>query len=271
MKNGQIFKLSRFLLLVRNDLFINRYLFLVYAAAATGVVMFIYGRAAVSGLSPFSDRRLWIFGLYLIGLLFTCRLFSDLHDEPKNIARQMLPATLMEKYSSRIILSTIVFTAGWFIFFYVVSYVSNVGTHLLMGESHRVLKLFDQTLFLESYRYCVIQSILLFGVIYFKKNAPVKTVLSLVTYLLLLFLIYNLIINLVFGAYSKGLAWDLSITKRTLSIGTNMEKELMGFLSSSDAMPMMRFTEKVSEVIFWYLVMPFFWILGFIRLKEMEV
>lgn len=271
MKNGQIFKLRRFLILARNDLFMNRYLLLVYAAATMGVVMFIYGRAAVIGISPFSDRRLWLFGLYLIGLLFTCRLFSDLHDEPKNIARQMLPASLAEKYSSRIVLSTLVFTAGWLLFFCAVSYVSNVGTRLLLGESHRVLKLFDKTLLLDSYRYWVIQSLLLFGVIYFKKNAPVKTVLSVVAYLFFLAFFCSLILNLIFGDYSDGLAWHFNIIQKNFSIGTNMKEELMGFLGSADATPVLLFTEKASEVVFWYLIMPFFWILGYIRLKEMEV
>lgn len=271
MKHGQIFNPRRFLLLVRNDLFINRYLFLIYAAAAMGVLLFIYSRDAINGLSSWSDQRLRLVGLYLIGLLFTSRLFSDLQDEPKSIARQTLPASLMEKYSSRIILSTIVFTAGWLLFFYIASSVSGAATRLLLGESHMVLGLFDQTVLFESYRYWVIQSLLLFGVIYFKKNATAKTILSLVAYMFFLVLVYSVAVNLIFGDYSDGLAWKFSISQRTISIGTDLKEELMGFIGTDAAMPALLFAQRTCKIIFWYLVMPFFWILGYIRLKEMEV
>lgn len=261
----------RFLLLLKNEFFINRYFLLIYAVAAMGILLFIYGRDAIHGQSSVSDPKLCFIGLYLVGLLFTCRLFSDLQDEPKNIAWQTLPASLVEKYSSQIVLSNFAFTVGWLIFFYFISYGAEVSTRFLMGEGHHVLTLFDKTVLVESYRYWVFHSLLVFGVIYFKKNAPVKTVLSLVVYLILLVLVYSLIVNLVFGNYSDGLAWHISFSQRTFSIGTNMKQEMMGFLSTDAALPVLHFAKRSGEIIFWFLMMPFFWILGFIRLKEMEV
>lgn len=271
MKHKQIFNPKRFLLLVGNDLFINRYYFLVYAAAAMGILLFIYGRDAVNGNTSFSDHQLCLIGLYLIGLLFTSMLFSDLHDERKSIARLTLPSSLMEKYTSRIILSTIVFTAGWLLFFFLVSYCSGMATRFVFGESHKVLNLFDQTILFESYRYWVIQSLLLFGVIYFKKYAPAKTVIGLAAYLFFLVVVSNVIFNLFFGDYSEGTAWNISISQRTISIGTNLKEDLMGFFRTDAAITVLLFAQKVSEILFWYILMPFFWILGYVRLKEMEV
>lgn len=271
MKRGQNFNIKRYLLLIRNDLFLNRFLLFITAVAAMGVLLLLFIYNAFSPLPGDTYIYVGFYGIFLGGLLITWRLFGNLHDEIKGGTWHMLPASLLEKFSSRLVLSTIIYTCAWYLFLFVLSAISEALSRWLFDSRHLIFNPFKGVVLSVTIKIWIFQSILMFGVVYFRKYAFAKTVLALVIYIFLVGLVGVLAQDLLFGKYASDIEFKVSLSMRVLSLGGYMSEELAAFFSSGAAKPILSAAEKAQHVLFAYLLMPVCWVMGYFRLKEMEV
>jgi hypothetical protein len=261
------FSLSRFLLLLRNDIFLNRTYFLIYSGAVVVLLLLIsslhiqvYTQIKAFTLPDFYIKAFPLF-LYTYGAIITVKIFDDVNDEAKGAAWLTLPASSIEKFAGRFFLSTFLFIAGMMILFFLTSLISESLNPLMFGSSHLVFNPFGTKVFITSLKYFIIQSLFLAGAIYFKKTALIKTGLCFVIYCVALNLIIGLGGMILFGESSSIL---FSFPNPASSLSKLIIKNSMAPMSWD-------ITKSIYYAAFWYFLTIFCWVIGFIRLKETEV
>jgi hypothetical protein len=249
------FNPARLILLIRNDLFINRNFFLVSLAAVAGLLLIL--SSAIITSTKFSYQNYYLWGLVVMGLNMTERTFRDLHDDVKGPAWLTLPASMLEKFFSRALLLTVVFPIGLIIFFFLISIVSESMNRLLIGSSHTIFNPFSKGTLLTTYTYFIIQSLFMLGAIYFKKSPSVKTILTIIAYTLAFVIIVAITLKIFFGEafpfiipVMNGPEW---------AVKSDMFLKTWQVLKSS------------AHIASWYILAPACWVIGYIRLKEKEV
>jgi hypothetical protein len=246
----------------------NRFLIGVSAGTTVALMALIYFIGAARNQTPLSDVIFWLIGLYLFGWLAADKLFSNIHDGQKNLTWHMLPASVTEKYASRLILGILGFTVAWILFIWIVSFLSGLATQFLYGRGHHILNPFDGDFIREVYRFLIFQSVMLFGVIYFKKNASIKTFFTVLIYAIFFIVITAVAFKILFG---EGLAQYVSSENLNASDLSKTTAYGLRLFVEAALQKRMAWAVGMFKALFWYLMMPFFWIMGYLRLRELEV
>ena len=203
---------------------------------------------------------------YISGFIFASRTFKIFSYTPGGMHYLLIPATHLEKLVTAILLSTF-----YYLFMLLVTYVigSIIGTTLgnSIFDTHNAisLDLFNMDSISKSWGssvinhigflefilgFALIQSIFLLGSVYFKRNAIGKTFLTIISLGIIMGLIELIIFKVSFGAYHfTGQSYNLNIT--------------MG----DDLFPGFEVATKTIK----YLLIPFFWVVSYFRLKEKQV
>ena len=262
MRTQNIFRPTRFYLLVRNGIVLNKSAILIISAAVGGVLLFLSALDAFLGYRPRFHQGLYLGVLYVGGLIVTNRVFKEFHDTVKGPAWLLIPASLFEKASSRIALSTVMYVITTMIIYFCFSLVSEGFNWLLFKRHHPLFNPFDQWVLHGVALYFVLQAPFLVGAIYFQKHSLSKTILSLLGYIFAFFVIVVIAMWLIFGDYFDGLIPSLGmlIEQHGTSyeaIGANIER------LGSVALWFWR-------IIFWALIPPLCWTICYYRLRETE-
>lgn len=166
------FSFTRLNQLIKIDLFINKKSLLITSSA------FI----VILALLPFHfsgsiDVYFWI--LYIGGLMITNQAFNEIHDHRKAFLYLTLPCSNFERFLSKFLITTILYSVGLLLIFYFFSLLS-VFTNTIFF--HRDITLFDLSsarLWIGIGKYIIFQSIFLLGAAYFQKSSITKTTLVL--------------------------------------------------------------------------------------------
>ena len=270
MMRQRTFNGRRFLGLIKNDLFMNRHLFLIAAAAAMGLLILFFVYDAKDNFFLCSYRSVCSFGLYVGGFLFTMTLFSNIHDEKKGPAWHTLPASLLEKLSSRLFLVTVAFTCGWYLSFFIVMIISEGLLNLLSWQSRELYNPLNGRGLAATASFWIFQSVFACGAIYFRKHPPAKTVLALVGYGAFLVLVAVFTSDVCFGKYISGVNFSVQRTGMYISPG-QMDREMVAFFRSETSLQITSALNWIINSIFLCVVMPLCWVMAYMRLREMEV
>jgi hypothetical protein len=199
--------------------------------------------------------------LYIGGIIVTSHIFKGLHDEVKGSAWLILPASTLEKFVSRLILLILFYPLGIILLVFLVSHISGYFNVLLIGASHGTFNPFDKIVLCRTGDYIVIQSLFLFGTIYFKRN-PALTLLAIVGYLILLVFIARIFFMVIFSQYPDSF-YDF------FNMG-----EWVGWVSwifEHEQEIAYKIIYWVFVIYYWCFIAPIFWLAGYFRLKEKEV
>jgi hypothetical protein len=255
------FSARRCLLLIRNDLFLNRNYLVIFLAAAAGLLFILSGGRFFNGSAEvIAYPNFYGLILFILGLTITEKTFKDIHDDVKGPTWLTLPASNLEKFSSRLIFCTVVVAAGLMIFFFLISLLWE-GIHYLLNESNpRLFNPFEGKALSITYIYIIIQSLLMLGAIYFKKSPGIKTILSIVVYVLVFTILVAVAIKIFFG----GSFWNLLFGRNIMNVPE---------LAARNDIPIKIWSMITFSVrlIFQYLFAPLCWVIGYIRLKEKEI
>ncbi len=256
------FNLKRFLLLIRNDIYLNmRAILITSVIVAAGLVL--SSRLGIK-FSFIDSVMLFYKDIYFLvlpigGLIINNKIFKSMHDEVKGPGWLTLPASMFEKYASRISLSTILFAAGTMALFFLTSLISK-GLYLMFSaSSHALFNPFDKTICFGTAAYFGLFSIFMLGSIYFKKIPFIKTILCLVILYFLLdpfFVILH--ITLTHDYYNYILYSGMVVD--------SVAKELIPVMG-----PIGNILKWTIHIYFCYVLALSCWIIGFIRLKEKEI
>lgn len=258
METTNRFNIKRFLLLLRNDLFRN-YRTLLIGAGTVAAIYFIATLAPLifSQRSVDSDFHSGFFpaALYICGFLLSAAAFSEIHHSQKNTAFFMLPATRLEKLASRLLLTTIGFVVIGIIFYFLLNLLSFLITALFSTAQFSLFYPFSREMLLTIAVYLVAQSLFLFGGIYFKSHAFMKTGLALFGFAVATALFSAIIFRIVYHDFFYHMQFMDNYLAHDFIYLEDFSKTLF----------------SIAKYLFWLALAPFFWMLSYIRLGEKEV
>jgi hypothetical protein len=262
MKTQDIFHPTRFYLLVRNGIVLNTSAILIISAAVGGLLLFLSALDAFLGYRPRFHQVFYLGVLYVGGLIVTNRIFKEFHDTVKGPAWLLIPASLLEKASSRIALSTVMYVITTMLIYFGFSLLSEGFNWLLFRRHHPLFNPFDQLILNGVALYFVLQAPFLVGAIYFQKHSLSKTILALLGYTFVFFVVVAFAVWLIFGNYFDGLLPSLETLIEQPgttyeSIGANIES--LG-----------RVGLWIWRIIFWVFIPLLCWTICYYRLRETE-
>ena len=258
MQTNSIFNIKRFLLLLRNDLF-RHYRMLLIGASTVATIYFV---AIIPQIifSPANIEQEFHIGFFptafiITGFLLSAGVFAEIHNTQKNTSFFMLPATIFEKFISRLLLTTIVFVPLAVVFYLALNLISLLITKIFTGWGFPILNPFDPDMLNIMAVYLVTQSLFIFGSSFFKKHAFMKTGVSLFTLGIILAIFAGIIFRIVYRDFFQGMVF-------------------LDHHPFSDTVAMEDFGNTLLAIIkslFWFILAPLCWILSYLRLSEKEV
>ena len=250
---------------------------LVPAGAVAGVILIAYVVSAVitflglGNSSSFNSSALIhshsvVFSLLLFfgGIIVTSKAFQESHNNTKNHEWFMLPASTLEKFIVRLVLTTLGWTAVAVVGYFLATALSAVVSIVLTKEHFGVFSPFNRSVLLTILNYWVVQSIFLLGAAFFKKHHLVRTVLSLIVTGIAFAFFSGLVVRIVFAPYFDGVRPTPEMMHLFENFGDQISWE-------SDFEGTARTLRIVFEVLYWALFAPACWVISYFRLKETEV
>jgi hypothetical protein len=193
-------------------------------------------------LTPFSESGKlgsYFFILYTGGFVLTSRIFNDMHNPQKSYLFLMLPCSNLERFLSKWILSSVGFALGTLLLCY--SYSLLIAAINSFDYKHPI-DLFQENLWIDIWKYIILQSVLLLGAVTFRSHALMKTTLVLGCFFLAISL-FSLFVTIIFflpGHLDQG--------------ATMIEGSLYGW-----------------NFAFWVTLAPVCWYITYLRVTEYEL
>lgn len=180
MNRTMEFSFKRFMLLIRNDIYVNRVIILMASAAISLlIIIFLFPFLWSEQYKEAADNINIIYPriLYIFGLIITVNIFKDIHNEVNCPVRLLLPASILEKYASRVLLSTMLFAVGLTALISAVSLIYAGIIRLLFGSCIAFFNPFSKRILFHVVFYFMCQAPFILGAVYFKKSFFIKTFL----------------------------------------------------------------------------------------------
>jgi hypothetical protein len=260
MNVNSYIKPKRFGHLIINDVFKNYRMALISIGAVFGTLLVIYLLSAIDNENQYFHLVSYPLLLFIGGFILSSLSFGELHHPQKNYVYLTLPAATLEKFLSKLVISTIGFIAVSSLLFFCFSAIAAWVSNLIFNHAGPLFNPFDPVILLNMKIYLITQSIFLFGAVYFRSHAFIKTILILFALSMIISIYSGVLGRLVFAKFFDG--WHNG--PAYVDFDT-----LPAFQSWADNFFIK--VGKVFEFLFWYLLAPFFWVLSYLRLRETEV
>ena len=251
------FDLTRFWLLIKNDIIVHKKTMLLYFANCTLICVLVHflGNSSLAYYTgSYSVNYSIIIFILIIAVSFS---FYELDFHDKQLAYHLLPASKLEKYLARFVITIIIF----FLISVVMIYLTFLSRLLFFKKELIPLLVPNQggniiTFFIS---YLFFHSIFFFGALFFKKNEFFKTVFVVSLYVIVVIYLnpFQMKIHIakILGYY----------TDHLISMSANR--------TSNESMVITVCNEIIRALTLYmkYLLPLFLWVLGYFRLKEEEV
>jgi hypothetical protein len=248
-------------ILMRHDLQMNMKSLLSAAGTIAVIVFvaFVIASWTADGAADLADFHpsLFLNVLLIGGLVVSSVAFSQMHEPTKGMHYVMLPGSTIEKYLARLLLTSVGWTVLAIVVYTASTLVAAAVAMPIFGETPGVFLPLGVDIWRGIAIYLVTQSIFLFGSIYFKKVAFLKTTLSLWLIAFVLGLVYATAARIAFADAFVGFL-EAEDFESVYQVNANLES-LVDTLS------------VVGRILWWTVTPLFFWIVGVLRLKETEV
>ncbi len=252
MKNLEL-SLARLGLLLRND-FQKFYKPVLYASlAAIGYIIIEYAAQVSDLLNEDGATRIHhneTFGIILMlgGFVLSSFSFFELNQKERGISFLMIPASQLEKWLSRFILTSGVFTLFIWLVYGLSTIILGAITHSIWELPITHFEWFGADTLLIIRLYLVLQSIFIAGSIFFGRLSFLITPISLGALALILFLLTVGYARILMIGITEG--WDLSPKGE--------------YRNSTDFMNTVNYVlTPLLEQIFWWTLAPFFWVVSY--------
>jgi hypothetical protein len=248
------FSLQRLLLLMQRYLTFNSKTWLIGIGAISGVLIIISLLQAYFSQGLFDVRSLATTGQVMIfigGFVITSMAYNEIHTPARSQFYLTLPATTAEKLFSNWLITSVIFILIANILLALVLALANGIANLAWSASFNLFNPFTNENLKLMGIYIVTQSIFFLGALQFRKNNFLKTILSLFVISMVINIIAGLFAYLLFG--TDGMHMDAQTMSPDLS---HMFETIF---------------PKVMKTIFYMVLVPFFLLVSYFKLKEREV
>lgn len=151
---------------------------------------------------PYPENQELIVGmfrtfLFLGGCTFASLGFVKMHDKQQNFSWFMLPASILEKFTAQLLLSTIIYIVFLLVGFVFVTLAVDTLVQFLFTHNLGLFRPMDTELWILIGKYFLFHSVFFLGAAYFKKQAFLKTIavialfMAVLSTLLVLFVYWN--------------------------------------------------------------------------------
>lgn len=251
-------------ILMRHDIVTQSKSIITGFATLAGIVLALFLIASVSGSSDDFHTSLFINILVIGGFVVSSTAFSELSDPKTGIHYLMLPGSTLEKYVAKLILTSIGWTVSVLVLYIFASVVGTLLGGLFFATTPGVFLPATRTIWVSIAGYLVAQSVFLFGSIYFRKVAFLKTALSAIVIAISLGVVFVFATRIVFAPVFTGffeIAPQYSGSDPMVALN----------LDTARGRALMRGMEAAGDVLTWIVTPVFFWVAGVLRLRETEV
>ncbi len=263
MNTNELFSLRRFALLTQETVSLRFSRWAVTMAVAAVLVAFMTFSEAI-GNSDKGNEKIFAALVFILGIVFTGRSFSEAKDRTAAYAWFTLPGSILEKFLSRLFITSIGFILVLTITCTISANLTEGLIRLFWDSSGGYFNPFNQNALLVMAVYLVVQSVILVGAAYFKKAVLSKTFLVLSLFNLVLFLAAFLAARIVFWGFFDGFWLDFDTIERiTESV---VAGQLDNYFVNAG-----RVAKWIVGIVFWVITAPLCWTIVYFRLKETEV
>jgi len=255
METTKSFSIKRLLLMLQKDVFDNFKYVLIGYGSIIGLFTFIFMVALMQGIAIQSFDKFYTVGLTLIGIFIAGMAFNDFRVKEKSMSYLTLPASLFEKFLSMLLLTTIGVALSFTVVFYVFNGLAFLIGTLLFNTEPGILNIFNEEILYSVLSVFGIQSVFLAGAVSFKKAPLFLTLLAL------------FIVGLVLLIYSGILSFIAFHDLATSTQGSGTFNMVFNTNSLESEPSTLDFVGKVLKIS----LVPLFWLIAFLKLKEKEV
>lgn len=192
-------------------------------------------------------QNLYLVTFFFGGLLFTSQIFKELHSPHQSYFFHTLPASTLEKLAGAWLLTSPIYILT----FTLLSFAVFLLSFLIVGEPFSLSYFFNDALGKIIISYMVIQTIFLWGAVYFRKNNFLKTVLAI------------LVAGILLSVYGAALRHWL------------LDNQMLVFVKSEDFAGDYAFPSNLfgpyPKILFWWVFGPYMLLMTYFTLKEREV
>lgn len=251
MDKAMNFNFKRLALLIRNDLQVQ------FKSSLVIIITIISGLTLISLLSKLDHRVLSLhnqsFKVLLIfgGYLTTASAFKTLHQRNQVGFYLSLPASILEKFVSRLLLTSVGYIFGLSLLFYIFSVVAAGLSSLLSDTTLPIFNPLNKENVKLMGLYLITQSLFFAGAIQFKSMHFIKTVAGTWLTIMILFIIIMFFLWLTFDTPLSAQNFNFTY------IDINFK-----YLNSAIS---------VFKYFFYFGFAPLFWLIAFLKLKRYEV
>jgi hypothetical protein len=255
--------LRRLYLLAKRDLLTYYHTLVIVSAAVTGFVILA---SAVSSLNRGGESfhlRMYFILLYLGGIIFTSRAFRESYDGQRSSAYMTLPGSRVEKYIERALLTSLGYVLGTLGVYVLIALISEGLNRVLIGYTHALINPASRAYLIGAAAYMVIQGGFLAGASFFRKNALIKTLLMITVLAIVLFIVTIIAARIIAPMYFQSDSVQVeirSLRELAILLGTSEN----GLLSAG------RTLWLVLRIVFWAVLAPLCWVIGFLKFRKIE-
>jgi hypothetical protein len=263
MNSNELFSLKRFFLLTREAVSLRTGRWAItLAVAAILVALFTFAEAV--GDSDRGNEKIFGMLVFILGIVFTSRSFAETKDRTAAYAWFTLPGSVLEKFLSRLFITSIGFILVLTITCTISANLSEGLIRLFWDSNGGYFNPLTKNALIIMAVYLVVQSVTLVGAAYFKKAVLGKTYLVLSLFNLVLFLVALLAARIVFWDFFDGFWLDFDTIERiTESV---VAGQLDNYFVNAG-----KVAKWILGIVFWVIIVPLCWTIVYFRLKETEV
>ena len=245
-------------LLMRNDVSVARTPGIMLAAAS-GASLIIYVLTSWGGGSPAFHMTVYPIVLIVLGYILSSFAFSEVHDPRSGAYALTSPGSTLEKFVAKVLLTSVGWTIAVTLAYMATTAIGAGLSELIFGQSHGIFVPRGRLVWEMIGGYLVSQSIFVFGSIYFKKAAFLKTVLA-ATIIGILFAIFFIVAFRVIYWGEFAAFWP---TEAEMKAVEQAARPLIEWMEGTGV--------RITDILGWTVAPIFFWIAGYMRLRETEV
>lgn len=193
--------------------------------------------------------------LMIAGFVFSSFAFYELNQKEKGMRYLLDPASQLEKWLSRFIITSGGFALYFWLLYGLTAVICDAVARGIWGASLQPFDMIGDNTLLLLRLYLVLQSLFIAGSIFLGRLSFLTTPLTLGIIAAAFLLLATITIKLLIWNISEG--WDLS--------------PMQNFHSTAEWDLLMQHTIiPIIQQLFWWTLAPFFWVVSFVRLTEKE-
>jgi hypothetical protein len=265
MRSTNQFSPKRIFLLTKRDLLTHYHTIFIISVAAAGFVIFASFISALNRGGETFHLRMYFILLYLGGFIISSRAFREAYNSQRCYSYMTLPVSPLENFVERALLTSLGYVLGALGVYLLIALISESLNRILIGYTHLLLNPASRAYLIGTAVYVVIQGIFLAGAVFFRKNAFIKTILMVTLIAILLLVVIIVAARIIAPTYLQG---DTHVKVEAQSL-----REFAQILGTSE--DGLLFAGKtawlVLRIIFWAVLAPLCWVLGYLKFRRIEV